>query len=94
MIVIIIFIYLLVRIFYIEVAYDDMLNYIHRYNCSLVFRKNPTNEERIDYDEMMSVHLYFAMFWLWDKWAIIVNPNTRVKLKYFVEKMEYEDREH
>lgn len=93
MIIIIIFIYLLARLFYVEIIYDDMLTYIHKHNCSLFFRRDSL-EERIDYDEMMSIYLYFAMFWLWDKWAIIVNPNTRAKLKYFVEKMEYEDREH
>lgn len=85
MIIIIILIYLFVRLFYIDMVYDDMLSYIHRYNCSLIFRKQPT-ESLIDYEEMMSIHLYFAMFWLWDKWAIIVNPNTRAKLKYFIEK--------
>lgn len=93
MIIIAIFVYLLIRLFYIEMAYDDMLTYIHRYNCFLIFRNQPT-ENLIDYDEMMSIYLCFAMFWLWDKWAIIVNPNTRAKLKNFVEKMEYEDREH
>lgn len=93
MIIIIILIYLFVRLFYIDMIYDNMLSYIHRYNCSLIFRKQPT-ENLIDYEEMMSIYLYFAMFWLWDKWAIIVNPNTRAKLKYFIEKKEHEDREH
>lgn len=96
MVIIIFFIFLIIRFLYIELIYEDMLNYIHKYNCSLIFKrvKNEEDDENIDYDEMMSVQAYMLMFWQWDKWAIITNPNTRIKLKAFVEKMEYEDREH
>ena len=94
MIIIIFFIFLIVRLLYAEVAYEDMLNYIHKYNCSLRFRRVKNEEEQIDYDEMMSLYVYMLMFWRWDKWAIITNPISRIKLKIFVDKMEYEDREH
>lgn len=96
MIIIIFFIFLIIRLLHVEVAYDDMLNYIHKYNCFLIFKKvkNDEEDEKIDYDEMMSVYVYMLMFWQWDKWAIITNPISRIKLKAFIEKMEYEDREH
>lgn len=76
--------FFLLRLFYVGIIYDNLIELIYLYNLDKIDKRtfNPKDD---DYEKMMDFNDFFIRIWLWNRWKIIEDIKLREDLKIFKE---------
>lgn len=77
------FVFLILRVFFVVIAYDNIIDAIAIYYLNRIWRdKFSMGDLDDEFNKMKSLYVYYFEFWNWNKWNIIAKTN-RQEIKNF-----------